>query len=172
MRMSSRTLFWLGEMGTLGVMALCFSGLGLAISLLIGVFIAPPVEAWPMLPREAVTGMYSDGNLPVPVYVVLLAGYTAWALWFAGCAVVLLSLFIPHRTGILAIIALWAVLSFPWIKPYYTGYARLFELGYLIGFFKHQGDEPISLGGYFAVTGATLVLMAITGSLRLQREEL
>jgi hypothetical protein len=170
-RVPSRTVFWLGEMGAVGIMALCFCGLGLAISFLVGLFIAPPLEAWPMLPREALPGMYPEARLPVPVYLVLLAGYTAWSLWVAGCAIVLLSLFIPRRTGVLAVIALWAVSSLSWIQPNYRGYARLLGLSYLVGFFKHLGKDPFPLGGFFAVTGAALILMAIVGSLRLRREE-
>ena len=171
-RMPSRSIYWLGKMGALGVMALGFVVIGLATTLLVGMFIAPPSSLWPMLPREAMPGMYPEGNLPVPVYVVLLAGYTAWALWIAGCTIVLFSLFIPHKLGVLIAITLWILTSIFSLVPSTMGYARLLDIGFLISVFKHQGGSSIPLGNFFAITGAALALIAITGSWRLQREEL
>lgn len=171
-RLPSRSIYWLGKMGALGVMALGFVGMGLTISLLVGLIIAPPSSFWPTLPRESMPGMYPEGGLSVPVYAVLLVGYTAWSLWIAGCMIVLLSICIPHKLGVLIAMTLWTVTSIFSLVPSTMGYARLLNLGYLIGFFKHQGDDPIPLSNYFAITSTTLVLIAIAGSWRLQREDL
>lgn len=171
LRLPSRTLWWLGKMGALGLMALCFVGLGLALTLLVGLFLAPP-GAVPLLGREGVPGMYAWADLFAPTYVLLLAGYTAWALWIAASAIVLLSVFIPHKATVLAASLLWVTISLPWLRPRYQGYARLLSLDYFISAFKHDPADPMSWQAYFAISAAVLVLVAIAGSWRLRKEEL
>lgn len=171
-RMPSRPIYWLGKMGAMGVMALLFVGLCLLISLVVGLVLAPPSAAWPMLPRESLAWMYPHVHMPLPVYVLLLAGYTAWALWTVGCAVMLLSLIVRHKAAILVTIAFWTLSSLSFSTFTAVGYARLLGLGYFISLFKHESEEPMSLGAFFAISAAVLVMTAFLGSWRLQREEL
>jgi len=171
LRMPSRTLWWLGKMGSLGVMSLCFGGGGLALTLLAGVFLAPPGSV-PLLGREGLPGMYPRADLFVPAYVLLLAGYTAWALWIIACAIVLLSVFIPHKATVLAASLLWVTVSLPWIRPMYQGHARLLSLDYFITAAKHDVPDSMSFQAYFVISASAAVLMAIAGSWRLRWEEL
>lgn len=172
-RMPSRSLYWLGTMGAVGAMALGFVGLGAAAAFLVGLAIAPPSSAWPMLPRAGVDWMYPEAALPVPMYALLLIGYTAWALWVAGCAVVLLSHFTRRKVVVLGAVVLWAVLGLSATSlSSALGHARLLNLGYYISISKHHVEDPFPLGVFFAITGAALVLMAALGSWRICREEL
>jgi hypothetical protein len=180
-RMPSRSLYWLSKMGALGLMALAFVAFALLIAFVIGMVIAPPPSALPMLPRESIQWMLPNVRMPVPLYVVLLAGYTAWTLWIAGSIIVLSSLFIPHKLGVLGVIALWLVASLFEFVPIPTSsfrplgivdYVSLLDLSFFIGFYKHHGEQPIPLGTFFAVTSALLTLIAVTGARRLRREEL
>ena len=173
LRLPSRTLWWLSQVGALGLLAACFVGLGVGLTLLVGVLMAPPGTA-PLLAREGLPGMYPWVDIPVPTFILLLAGYTAWALWIAGCAVVLLSVFIPRKATVPAAIFLWVVLSLPWLQPNYRGFARLLGLDYFLSVTKHDvaGYMPMSWHAYFAITTALLGLMAVAGSWRLRWEEL
>ena len=171
LRLPSRTIWWLGKMGALGVLSLCFVGLGLAVTLLVGCFIAPP-GAVPLLGREGLPGMYPRADLFVPTYILLLAGYTAWALWIVGSCIVLLSVFIPRHATVLAASLLWVATSLPWLRPHYRGPARLLSLDYFISASKHELADPMSWRAYFAISAAAAVLIAVAGSWRLRWEEL
>ena len=171
LRLPSRTLYWLGKMGALGVMALSFVGLGLAIVLLAGLFMVP-ASATSLFAREGLPRMYPLGDFFVPAYLVLLAGYTAWALWLLGCAVVLLSVLIPRKGTVPVAIIIWVSASMPWTVPIPPGYARLLNLEYFISIAKHGGSHPMSGQAYFTIGAAAAVLMAVAGSWRLRREEL
>ena len=171
LRLPSRTLYWLGRMGALGVMALSFVGLGLCVILLMGVFIAPP-GAEPLFAREGLPGMYPWGGLFIPAYLLFLAGYTAWALWLIGCVVVLVSVFIPRRVTVPAVIFTWAGSSLPLLRVRYQGYARLLNLDYFVSFDKHDAPPAMSWQAYFIIGAAVAVLMAVAGAWRLRWEEL
>lgn len=170
MRSRSRALSWVGEMGAVGVMASAFAGIGLLIVWLVGLFVAPPSSAWPMLPREA-AGFYPAVSMPLPVYNLLLAGYTAWALWVLGCGAVLASLFVRHRVGMLVALGAWALAGAdPGAAG--SGPGRLLEMGYFIGPHKHRGAGALPLGVFFALTAGMLVLIGLAGAWKLRREEL
>ena len=171
LRLPSRTLFWLGKMGALGVMALSFVGLGLAVILLMGVFIAPP-GGEPLLAREGLPGMYLWTGLPIPVYLLFLAGYTAWALWLIGCLVVLVSVFIPRKVTVPAVIFTWVGSSLPALRVRYQDYLRLLNLDYFLSVDKHDAPPVMSWQAYFAIGAAAAVLMAAAGAWRLRWEEL
>jgi hypothetical protein len=153
-------------------MALIFVLSGLAIVLLVGMVVAPPSSGWPMLPREAGAQMYPQESYPLPVYNLMVAGYTAWALWVLGCGIVLLSHFIRHRVVTLLVMAAWTLISAERSGSTESGYGRMMYMGYFIGYFKHLGDEPIPVWTFFAITGAMIALMALLGSRKIKREEL
>jgi hypothetical protein len=181
-RMPSRSLYWLSKMGALGLMALAFVALAFLIAFAVGMVIAPPSSALPMLPRESIKWMLPYVRMPMPLYVVLLAGYTAWTLWIAGSLIVLSSLFIPHKLGVLGVIALWLVatlLDFVFVStptssftPGIVDYINLLDLCFFLEVYKHHNEKPIPLSAFFAITGALLALIAVTGARRLRREEL
>lgn len=173
LRLPSRTLYWLSKMGALAVLAVGFVGLGLAVTLLVGLLIAPPFTA-PLFAREGMPGMYPWAGLFVPAYLLLLAGYTAWALWLQGCAVVLLSVFIPRKATVPVAIAVWAGTSLPLLSPHSWGYARLLMLDYFVCIAKHDASAaaPMSWHAFFTLGAVAAVLMAVAGSWRLRWEEL
>jgi hypothetical protein len=180
-RMRSRSLYWLSKMGALGLLALSFVALALLIAILVGMVIAPPSSALPMLPRESIKWMLPNVRMPMPLYVVLLAGYTAWTLWIAGSIIVLSSLFIPHKLGVLGVIALWLVASLSGVVPIPTNsirplgivdYVGLLDRCFFLEVYKHHLEQPIPLSAFFAITSALLALLAVTGARRLRREEL
>lgn len=168
-RMPSRSIYWLGKIGAVGLLAALFVALCLVLTLLVGLVLAPPSTAWPQLPRPALEVMYLDVAMPLPVYTLLLAGYTMWALWTIGSVILLVSLLVRHRVAILVAIAAWLAASV-FVDTF--GALRLLRLGDLLSIHKHRGDAPISPACFFAASGAVLVLTALAGSWRLRREEL
>lgn len=171
-RMPSRALYWLGTMGAVGVTALGFAGLAFVITLLAGMVIAPPSSLWPMLPREDALLMYPSWSLPVPVYSLIAVGYTAWALWVTGSAIVFLSLFVRRKAVVLGVIVLWNAVSVATGDTLQDGLDRLLNVGFLVGIFKHHlKGTPVPMTHFFAVTGAALVLMALAGSWKMRREQ-
>lgn len=171
-RMPSRALYWLGTMGAVGVTALAFVTLAFVVALLVGMVVAPPSSLWPMLPREGEPAMYPPWSISLPAYSLLLLGYTAWALWVAGCAVVFLSLFVRRKAVLLGVVLVWNALS---ISSYgmlgYVGSLGLLNVGFLVGMFKHYMEGRFPMDQFFAVTGAALVFMAVVGSWKMRREE-
>jgi hypothetical protein len=172
-RVPSRALYWFGKMGAVGVIAVLFVVLGLATSLLVGFAFVPPSSAWPALGRPSLANMYPPLDLSLPVYNLLLAAYTASALWVIGCITLLLSMLVRHKVVLLATIALWTVLSLPFFQFYHSGWLiRLLQLGYFISSRKHYDDAPMSLATFFTAGAAVLVVTAVAGAWRLQKEEL
>ena len=171
-RIPSRPLYWLGTMGAVGVIALGYVALAFVVSLMVGMIFAPPPDIWPMLPREGELAMYPSWSMSMPVYSLLLVGYTTWALWVIGCAVALLSLFVRRKAVVLAAIVLWNALSMAsHDMPVPVEVLRLLNVGFLVGMFKHHMKSPFPMDQFFAATGAALVLMAVVGSWKMRREE-
>jgi hypothetical protein len=172
-RMRSRSLYWLATMGALGVLACAYVCACFLVAFLAGMLLCPPASAWPMLPREALPAMDPPWSMPLPLYTLLLAAYTSWALWITGSIAVFVSLVARRKVVALAFIVLWPVLSIStWDTVSYRGPLRLVNLGYLVGIFKHHLKDPYPMDLFFAVTSAALVLLALLGSWRLRREEL
>ncbi len=169
-RMPSRPVYWLGKMGALGINACAFVGLSFVISLLVGFIIAPPSTMWPMLPRPNIRALEMHVHMPLPVYSLLLAAYTAWGLWVGGSVILLLSLFVRNTAIILGAIAGWVLLSMSgdW---YFGGYIKLFLIGHILGMYKHHGEYAISMPVFFAFTTTVLISTALIGSWRMRREE-
>jgi hypothetical protein len=172
-RVPSRSIYWLGKMGAMGVTAALFAGIGLAASLLVGFAIVPPEDAWPSLPRPALPDMYPALHLSMPVYNLLLAAYTAFSLWVLGCTALLFSVLVRHKIVLLATMAFWTMGSIFFFNAYQArGLSRLLRLGYFISSRKHHDDAPMSLATFFTAGAAVLVVTAVAGAWRLQKEEL
>jgi hypothetical protein len=171
-RMPSRPLYWLGTMGAVGVVALMYVTLAFVVSLAVGMIAFPPATLWPMLPREGMLAMYPQWNMPLPVYHLILVGYTAWGLWVAGCVVVLLSLFVRHKVAVVSFVLAWNLVSMVthnWLL--HVNLLRIVNVGFLIGIFKHHMQKFYPAVPFFTLTAAALVLMAVVGSWKMRREE-
>jgi hypothetical protein len=171
-RMPSRRLYWLGNMGAIGIMAGLFIGVCWLMSLLVGFIMVPPPSLWPMLPRENPSFLNVSVHMPAPIYSLLVAAYTAWGLWIGGSAILLVSTFFRNTAVVLGAIAAWvlASLSASWYGESFT--MRFLCIGELIGHHKHRGEHPMSLGTFFAGSATMLVLIAVIGSWRMRREEI
>jgi hypothetical protein len=172
-RIPSRSLYWLGTMGAVGAMAVAFVGLAWVVTSLVGLVLAPPASAWPLLPRESIPVMYPPDAMPLLVSDLLLMAYTSFTLWVVGCAVVLLSLFVRRKAVMLGVIFLWVLTGFSTFDMF--GMPRnlhLINVGYYIGIYKHRLEDPYPAPLFFSVSGLALVLMAVVGAWRLRREEL
>jgi hypothetical protein len=172
-RIPSRSLYWLGTMGAVGATAVAFVGLAWVVTLLVGLVIAPPASAWPLLPRESVPVMYPPDAMPLLVSDLLLMAYSAFSLWVVGCAVVLLSLFVRRKAVMLGVIFLWVLTGFSTFDMHgVPRYLHIINVGHYIGIYKHRLEDPYPAPLFFGVSGLALVLMAVVGSWRLRREEL
>jgi hypothetical protein len=171
-RMPSRRLYWLGNMGAIGIMAFLFIGICWLMSLLVGFIMAPPASLWPMLPRESLSFLTVSVNMPLPIYSLLVAAYTAWGLWIGGSAILLVSVFFRNTGVVLGAIAAWvlASLSASWYGASFI--TRFLCIGELIGHAKHRGEYAISLSTFFIGSTIMLVLIAVVGSWRMRREEI
>lgn len=170
-RMPSRRLYWLGNMAAVGINALLFMSVCYVMTLIVGFIIVPPDSLWPMLPRETMRALSHTPAMPAPVYSLLLVFYTAWGLWISGSLAMLVSTFFKNTAVLLGLIAGWVLLSLT--MGWYTrfDFQRFLLIGELLGVHKHYGDRAISLGTFFVVSSIMLVLIAIIGSWRMQREE-
>jgi hypothetical protein len=172
MRLRDRSLYWLGKMGALGILALLFALTGLVIVAAAGMVLAPPSSAFPMLPRTTIVPLYPNWAFPLPVFNLLVAVSTAWSLWVLGCATVLLSVFVKNRVITLLAAAGWAMVSSDHSGFQGSGLGRLLYMGYFIGPHKHMDDDPIPVWVFFLITLVLLAAIAFAGTWKLRREEL
>lgn len=169
--MPSRRLYWLGNMAAVGINALLFMSISYALTLIVGFIMVPPSSYWPMLPRETLLALSDTPAIPAPVYSLLLVLYTAWGLWISGSLVMLVSTFFKNTAVLLGVIAGWVLLSLTLSWNTRFDVSRFLLIGELLSFQKHYGDRAISLGTFFVVSSIMLILIAIIGSWRMQREE-
>jgi hypothetical protein len=165
-------LYWLGNMGAIGIMAALFMGICWLMTLLVGFIMAPPASLWPMLPRENLSFLNVPVQMPAPIYSLLLAAYTAWGLWIGGSAILLVSVFFRNTGVVLGAIAAWvlASLSASWYGASFA--TRFLAIGELIGHHKHRGEYAISLSTFFIGSTLMLLVIALIGSWRMRREEI
>jgi hypothetical protein len=171
-RAPSRSLYWLGTMGALGLDALFFMSICFVTTFVIGCIAAPPESLWPMLPRETIAPLRVSVEMPLPLYSLLLMVYTAWGLWIGGSIVVLVSTFFRNTAILLGVIAGWVVLSLIGSGNVRFAFERFLFIGELIGHHKHDGKPAMSLGTFFLGSTLMLVLIAFIGSWRMGREEI
>lgn len=171
-RLPSRRLYWLGNMGAIGINAFLFMLTCLCISLIVGFIMVPPSSLWPMTSRETIRQLAIPLQMPIPVFLVGLAMYTAWGLWIAGSFVMLVSTFFKNTSVLLGTITGWVVLSVALSWQAYWPWERFLYVGELIGHHKHLVERPVSLSMFFLVSTAMLVAIAAIGSWRMRREEL
>lgn len=171
-RMPSRSLYWLGNIGAIGIHAFLFMLACLLISLLVGFIMVPPSSLWPMLSRETVRQLTIPVQMPIPVFSFLLALYTAWGLWIAGAVVMLVSTFFKNTAVLLGTIAGWVLLSLALGWNIRWSWERFLYIGELIGHHKHLGERAISLQTFFLGSTVMLIAIALIGSWRMRREEL
>lgn len=170
-RMPSRRLYWLGNMGAMGINAFLFMIGSWIVSLIVGFIMVPPSSFWPMVSRETVRQLIIPLQLPIPVFSFLLALYTAWGLWIAGSLVMLVSTFFKNTAVLLGTITGWVLLSLALGWDTYWPWQRFLFVGELIGHHKHLGERAISLQTFFLGSSLMLVAIALIGSWRMRREE-
>ncbi len=171
-RMPSRNLYWLGNMGAIGIMAALFMGICWLMTLFVGFIMVPPSSLWPMLPRENLSYLNVPVHMPAPIYSLLVAAYTAWCLWIGGSAILLVSVFFRNTGVVLGAIAAWVLASLALSGNIRWRWEHFVYIGELIGHHKHRGDRAISLGTFFIGSSIMLVLIAALGSWRMRREEI
>lgn len=171
-RVPSRRLYWLGNMGAMGIQALVFMLASWAVSLVVGFILVPPTSLWPMMSRETIPALAISVQMPIPVFSLLLALYTAWGLWVAGSLVMLVSTFFRNTAVLLGTIAGWILLSLVLGWNIRWPWERFLYIGELIGHHKHFGEHAISIGAFFLGSTAMLVAIALIGSWRMRREEI
>lgn len=171
-RMPSRQLYWLGNMGAIGIIAALFMGICWLMSLIVGFIMVPPSSLWPMLPRESLSFLNAFVHMAAPIYSLLVAAYTAWGLWIGGSAILLVSVFFRNTAVVLGAIAAWALASLALSWNIRWPWERFVYIGELIGHHKHRGEHPMSLGTFFIGSTIMLVLIAVIGSWRMRREEI
>ncbi len=171
-RMPSRSLYWLGNMGAIGIMAALFMGICWLMTLLVGFIMVPPSSLWPMLPRETMEPLAVSVQMPAPIYSLLVAAYTAWGLWIGGSAILLVSVFFRNTGVVLGAVAAWVLASLALSWNIRWPWERFVYIGELIGHHKHRGDRVMSLDTFFIGSTIMLVLIAVIGSWRMRREEI
>ncbi|HMY15260.1 MAG TPA: hypothetical protein PKA58_02975 [Polyangium sp.] len=170
-RMPSRRLYWLGNMGAIGINAFLFMLACWLISLFVGFIMVPPSSLWPMVSRDTVRPLAIPLQMPIPVFSFLLALYTAWGLWIAGSVVMLVSTFFKNTAVLLGTITGWVLLSLALSWNTYWPWQRFVYIGELIGHHKHFGERAISLPTFFLGSSLMLMAIALIGSWRMRREE-
>jgi hypothetical protein len=142
-RVPSRTAWWAAKLGSLGVLALCYVAL-VTVAVLVGSAFSVPV-ALSDSPQSLIPTTGHDGwyfrlmNVPMPVFTLLMAIYSAFTLWVLGAVVVTASVIKQHIAVPLAIVVLWVLVgrTLDGVLPPQMVYAKLLYLPYFLGYDKH-----------------------------------
>ncbi len=175
-RASSHTAWWVAKIGSLGLLALCYVGLMFAAILLGSLFSVP----WALhdSPQSRIPTTWNDlwyprlMSVPMPLFVLLVGLYTAFALWIIGCLVLTISLVSQRAIMPLAFSVIWALASVELAAPVLSRlpYGLLLSMPYLITYAKHFVPvERIPLSPFITVSFGVVLASVILGAWRLRR---
>lgn len=180
LRSRSRAVWWAAKVCALGPLALVFSVVAFLSALTAGAArlpISPGRSPAARIPWGDRSALYpSFDALSPPLFLLLVALYTALALWAVGAVVLGISALYPRRITPLAAGLAWALAGTPFVASlvFREGAGRLdpaYQLSYAIHF-GTPGFAATSWSTSLAVIGGTLALVLLFGAWRLRRVDL
>jgi hypothetical protein len=174
-RAPSRTAWWVAKMGAIGLQSLCYVGLMFA-ALLTGSLFSVPFALGDS-PQSSIPTNWNDlwyprmMSVPMPLFVLLVGLYTAFALWIIGCVVMTSALLAGRAIVPLATSVVWALASVE-LAPVLSGlpYGLLLSMPYFITYAKHflpRDGTPFWL--FITASLGLLLSLVALGAWRLQR---
>lgn len=181
LRSRSRTGWWAAKIISLGPLALVFSLLAFLSALAASAVRLPVSLRWSpasQIPWNSESAIYpSFAASPAPLFLLLVALYTASVLWGIGTLVLCVSALYPRLITPLAAGLLWALAGTPLVAPLYfrKGVGTLdpaYHVSYVIHFGNDRGFAATPWSVSFAVIAATLVVVSVFGAWWLRRVDL
>ncbi len=181
LRSRSRPGWWAAKVLALAPQSLVYSILAFLSALAAGAAKLPVSFQWSqaaLISWDSNKAIYPGaGTLPPPLFLLLVALYTALALWAVGAVVLTVSTLYPRHVTPLVMGFLWTLAGTSLLAPLVSreGIGKLdpvYQLTYVI----HFSNPPyfIAMPWYvsFLVIGATLLLVLFFGALKLRRVDL
>ncbi|NOK60855.1 MAG: hypothetical protein GFH27_549289n162 [Chloroflexi bacterium AL-W] len=171
--MPSRTVWWIAKLSALGILALCYVGIGLVFSLLGSVTQLPfswqDSPAALSAPNPSILWYERDFSIPMPLFVLLINGYIACMLWVIGCIVMTVSLLVPKTFIPFGFIVLWILASFLFDSILLNNlpYGLLLDVSYFVSYAKHF-DYYIPLPLFILIICFVLGTTLLVGMARLR----
>lgn len=179
-RSRSRYSWWTAKVLALGPIALAFSTLAFLSALVASAFQLPVSMIRSQAAQVAWNGsgaIYpSFETLPMPLLLLLVTLYTAFALWAVGAVVLCVSALYPRTVTPLAMGLAWTLAGTPLIAPlaFREGVGTL-DPAYQISYVVHFLNGSFSAASYIlssAVILCTLALTLIIGGWRSSRTDM
>lgn len=181
LRSRSRPGWWAAKVLALAPLALVYSILAFISALAAGAANLPVSSQWSqaaLVSWNSSSALYpGGGTLPPPVFLLLVALYTALALWAVGAVVLAISTLYPQLITPLVAGLLWALAGTPLVASLVLreGVGRLdpmYQITYVIHFSNSRSFVATPWVVSFTVIGVTLLLALLAGSWMLRRADL
>jgi hypothetical protein len=181
LRSRSRTSWWISKICALGPLALVFSLLAFLSALVASALQLPISLGWSpasRIPWGSESAIYpSFESMPAPLFLLIIALYTAPVLWVIGSIILCASVFYPRLVTPLIVGLVWALVGTPLVAPLYSreGAGILdpaYHLSYVIHFGHDRGFVATPWYFSFLLIIATLGLAMAIGALWLRRVDL
>lgn len=175
-RITSRTAWWTAKMISISVLALCYVVLmfgSILIGSLFSVPFAPHDSPSSLIPTTGSDGWYYRlMDVPMPLFVLLVGAYVAFALWIIGAVVVGSSLMSQRSFIPFAVMLVWALVGRA-LRPLVLSafpYGRLLDVSYFISYAKHLTPyEHTPFPVFLLVALSALVVITVVGAWQLHR---
>ena len=181
LRSRSRTGWWGAKVLALAPLALVFSILAFVSALAAGAAKLPLSSQWSQAARiswDSSNALYPGaGTLPPPVFLLVVALYTALVLWAIGAVIITVSMLYPRLTTPLVVGLLWALAGTPLLAPlvFREGVGKLdpmYQLAYVIHFSNNRGLIATPWSVSLAIVAVILLLAICAGAWRIRRVDL
>ena len=180
LRSPSRAIWWAAKILALGPLALVFSILAFLSALAAGAVRLPVSWRWSpasRIPWDSGDAIYpSFGDLPAPLFLLLVALYTALVLWAVGAVVVAISALYPRLVTPLSVGLAWALVGTPLVAPLvFRRGVGILDPEYQLTYVVHFGSRGFAATPWpvsFVVIVAALVLALAVGVWRLRQADM
>lgn len=178
-RMPSRRLWWVAKLGAIGVLAAWYVTLMFG-AILIGSSFSVPI-AFTDSPQSLIPTTGTDGwyfrwmNVPMPLFVVLIAVYTTFTVWIVGVVALAAATVSQHIAVPLVVIVTWGISSLLLYARLLSRipFGELLSLPYFITYAKHLSPyESTSIPLFAVVSLGMLGAAFMVGAWRLQTSDL